>query len=80
MSGTSTEMVSHRVQMELPVTTRHQRFFSDDRDLDVNGHDKESLSETRRPDFISTVRSDLPQTTWMERENPPVVERHRPGS
>jgi hypothetical protein len=29
----------------------------------VHGHDKESLPETSRPGFISTVRPDLPQST-----------------
>jgi hypothetical protein len=42
-------------------------FFNDDRDLVTHGHVKESLSETRRPDFISTfvftVSPDLPQPT-----------------
>jgi hypothetical protein len=42
--------------MELPGTTSHWWVFSDDRDLGVHGHGKGRLSETRRPDFISTVR------------------------
>jgi hypothetical protein len=33
MSGTSTEMVSHLIQLKLPPTTNYYRFFSDDRDL-----------------------------------------------
>jgi hypothetical protein len=52
--GTSTEMVSHRV--------------IDDRDLGAHGHAKESLPETRRPGFISTVRPDLSQSTTLVSE------------
>jgi hypothetical protein len=48
MNGTSTEMVSHRIQLKLPVTTNHYRVFRDDGDLDAHGHDKESMSETTR--------------------------------
>ncbi len=40
-----------------------QRIFRDDRDLVAHGHDKESLTETSRPGFISTVRHDLAQQT-----------------
>jgi hypothetical protein len=63
MSGTSTEMVSHRIQLILPATTSCERLFSDDRDLGAHGHGKESLPETSRPGFISTVSSDLSQAS-----------------
>jgi len=39
------------------------RLVNNDRDLGAHGHVKESLSDTRRPAFISTVRSDLAQAT-----------------
>ncbi len=68
MRGTSTEMVSHRIHLKLPPTTRRLWFFSDDRDLGGHGHDKESLSETTRPVFISPVRSDLSQPTHRLKE------------
>ncbi len=68
MSGTSTEMVSHRIQLKPSTTTRRYRIFNDDRDLGVHDQGKESLSETSRPDFISTVRPDLSQPTHWSRE------------
>ncbi len=68
MSGTSTEMVSHRIQQELPATTNHWWISSDDRDLGVHGHDKEGLSETSRPGFISTVGPELSQPTHRLKE------------
>jgi hypothetical protein len=40
MSGTSTEMVSHRIQLKLPATTNRYRLFIDDRDLGAHGHVK----------------------------------------
>jgi hypothetical protein len=53
MSGTSTELVSHRVQQEIPPTT--------------HGHDKESLPKNTRSGFISTVFPDLTQLThWLK--------------
>jgi hypothetical protein len=45
--------------VELLATTSRERLFSDDRHLGANGHDKECLSETNRPGFISTVSPDL---------------------
>jgi hypothetical protein len=42
MSGTSTEMVCHRIQLKLPVTTRFYRFLSHDRDLDAHGYVQDS--------------------------------------
>ncbi len=68
MTGTSTEMVSHRIHLKLPPTTRRLWFLSDDRDLGGHGHDKESLSETTRPVLISTVRPDLSQPTHRLKE------------
>ena len=68
MGGTSTEMVSHRIQVKLPPTTSRQWFFSDDRDLGDHGHVNESLSETRRPVFVYTVRPDLSQPTHRLKE------------
>ncbi len=65
---TDTEMVSHHIQMKLPATTRHYRFFSDDRDLGTHGHGKESLTETSTPGFISTVSPDLSQPTHRLKE------------
>jgi hypothetical protein len=67
-SDTSTEMVSHHIQLKLPATTRHYRFFSDDRDLGTHGHGKQSLTETNTPDFISTVSPDLSQPTHRLKE------------
>jgi hypothetical protein len=49
MSGVSTEMVSHLVQVELPPTTSRYRFFSDDRDLDVRG--KFWVKKTRKSEL-----------------------------
>jgi hypothetical protein len=46
-------------QLKLPATTNHDQLFSDDQDLVAHGHDKESLSETSRPD----LRPDLSQST-----------------
>jgi hypothetical protein len=51
----------NRPGMNLFGTRMSGTIFSDDRDLTAHGHDEESLSETRRPDFISTVRPDLSQ-------------------
>jgi hypothetical protein len=40
------------------------------RDLDAHGRDKECLSETTRPDFISTMSPDLSQPThWFEKKD-----------
>jgi hypothetical protein len=61
MSGTSTEMVSHRIQLKLPAT-------SDDRDLGAHSHGEKSLPETSRPGFIFTLRPDLSQPTHRLKE------------
>jgi hypothetical protein len=66
MSGISTKMVSHHIQLKFPATTIRER--KNDRDLGAHGHGKESLSETSRTGFISTVRSDLSQSTHRHKE------------
>jgi hypothetical protein len=63
MSGTRAKVVTKRVYLKLPATTSREWIFNNDQDLGAHGHDKESLSETNRPGFISTVRSDLTQST-----------------
>jgi len=45
------------------TSTEMMRLVSNDRDLGAHGHGKESLPETSRPGFISTVRPDVFQTT-----------------
>jgi hypothetical protein len=70
MDSTRTKVVTKRVYLKLPTTTRNERVFSNDRDLRDHGHDKESLTETNRPGFISTERPDLSQSThWFEEED-----------
>jgi hypothetical protein len=71
--GTSTQVVTQRVHLELPATTSRESLFSDDRNLDAHGHDKESLSKTNRPGFISTVRPDLSQPTHRLKEEDTLV-------
>jgi hypothetical protein len=61
--GTSAEVVTKIIELELFATTNRERLLSNNRDLGVHGLDKECLSETCRPTFISTMRSDLFQTT-----------------
>jgi hypothetical protein len=51
------------IELELFPTTNRGRLIRNNRGLDTHGRDKECLSETRRPVFISTMRSDLPQGT-----------------
>ncbi len=63
VGGTSTEMVTKRIELELFATTIRERLLSNNRDLGAHGRGKECLSETSRPDFISTMRPDLPQVT-----------------
>ena len=58
VGGTRSKVVTKRVYLKLPPTTSRKWFLSNDRDLVAHGHDKESLSETSRPDFISTVRTE----------------------
>jgi hypothetical protein len=53
--------------LELFETTRREWFLNNNRDLGVHGRDKECLSETSRPDFISTMSPDVSQTNGMER-------------
>jgi hypothetical protein len=53
---------------ESTVGLRKLNSSSDDRDLGAHGHGKESLPETSRPGFISTVRPDLFQPTHRLKE------------
>ena len=70
VGGTSVDMVTKSIELELFATTTRESLFSNNRDLGAHGRDKECLSETSRPVFISTMRSDLSQPThWIDEKD-----------
>ncbi len=78
MSGTSTEMVSHRVQLELLGTTTREWLFRDDRDLGVHGHSKvspdlkQSTHRFKEEDTFGVIfscdsRNTFPTNVWIHK-------------
>jgi hypothetical protein len=63
VGGTSAEVVTKRIYLELFATTTRERYFRKERNLGPNGRGKKGLSETSRPGLISVMRSDLAQPT-----------------
>ncbi len=63
VGGTSAEVVTKSIELELFATTSGERLLSNYRDQGAHGRGKECLPETSRPGLISTMRPDLPQPT-----------------
>ncbi len=62
VSGTRAKVVTQTIYLKFPATTSCERLLRNRWDLGTHGGGEESLSETNRQGFISTVRLDLSQT------------------
>jgi hypothetical protein len=54
--GTSAEVVTKSIYLELLATTSRERHFRKERNLSSNGRGKKGLPETSRPGLISAMR------------------------
>ena len=63
VSGTRAKVVTQTIYLKFPATTSCERLLRNRWDLGTHGGGEESLPETSRQGFISTVRPDLPQPT-----------------
>jgi hypothetical protein len=78
--GASAKVVTRSIELELFATTSRESLNNNNRDLDAHGRGKECLSETSRPGFISTMRSDLPQPTHRLEEKDSLKGHPLPGT
>jgi hypothetical protein len=67
--GTRAKVITKRVYLKLPATTTRQGFLRNHWNLGAHDGGKECLSETRRPDLISVMSADLPQTAPWRKED-----------
>ncbi len=69
VGGTRVKVITKRVYLKLPATTTREGFLRNHWNLGAHDGGKECLSETSRPDLISVMSPDLPQTAPRLKED-----------